>query len=685
MAYDNRPNLNCRQFDQKGSDYLFLAGQNCICSGGTISSDNGYQVSGITVFDTGMVSSSIQIGCNAISSGIAATVVGTGALASGLTSISIGCNSKSCGNGSISIGTVSNAHALCGISIGCGGNACCDYSISIGANSISYGSGGIAVGKITKSYENSISIGNNSCATNINGIAIGENSIAINSSSIAIGYNTLAYCTCSHVIGNYICNNIKDSLGLGWYSGATYQTPSILFSDTLSYFYGKGDAKVGFGVCNPTARVDIYTTTTCGFKLVDGNQGAGRILTSDTNGYGKWCAVSLGITTANNGLNVIGSNVRLGGALTGNTSISANYTLTIGSCAKLNTECGYQISGNTILCTAKSDITSVFMGYNAGSNSVNSYNIGIGYSTLKCNPTGNNNIAAGFKALCCNTCGSHNIAFGNSALQVNTSGCNNIAIGSSSLYTNSVGYSNVAVGGGSLQSNTGGTQNVAIGASALVQNTKGNDNTAVGALALMLNTCGCHNVGIGYESVWKNTTGCENIGIGLFSLSCSQTGSKNVAVGICAGFSSVGSNNVYLGNSAGFYETGSNRLHIGNCWCCSLIYGEFDNKMVKIDGTLCASSNMCATNFILTSDERYKTNVSSISIAPVNIDYKQFEMCDEPNQLRYGVLAQELHLVNPELTRINSCGYLSVAYIDLLIKEVAYLKYKISELEKKIQ
>lgn len=684
MAYDNRPNLNCRQFDQKGSDYLYLAGQNCICSGGTISSDNGYRVSGITVFDTGIVSSSIQIGCNAISSGIAATVIGTGALASGLTSVSIGCNAKACGNGSISIGTLSKSQALCGISIGCGSAACCDYSVSIGGNSISYGSGGIAVGKIAKAYENSVSIGNNSCATNINGIAVGENSIAINSSSIAIGYNTLAYCTCSHVIGNYICNNIKDSLGLGWYSGATYQTPSILFSDTSSYFYGKGDIKVGFGICNPTARVDIYTTTTCGFRLVDGNQAAGKVLTSDANGYGKWSTSCGGVSSANNGLTLNGTNVRLGGTLTGNTCIGGNYTLSINSCAKLNSDCGYQISGNTILYTAKNDIGSIFIGYYAGSNSTNGNNIGIGFGTLKCNPTGNNNIGAGFKALCCNTTGSNNIAFGNGALQVNINGCQNVAIGNATLFTNSVGCNNIAIGSGSLQNNTGGTQNIAIGGTAMNCNTKGENNTAVGAYALFLNSSGCYNVGIGYESVWKNTTGCDNVGIGMFSLACSQTSHKNTAVGICAGFSNVGCGNVYLGHGAGFSETGSNKFHVGNCWCCSLIYGEFDNKMVKVCNTLCAISDMYANNFILTSDVRCKTNISPISITPLNINYMQYELCDEPSRLRYGVIAQELEAISPELVRKNCDGYLSVAYIDLLIKEIAFLKQRITELERKI-
>jgi hypothetical protein len=87
----------------------------------------------------------------------------------------------------------------------------------------------------------------------------------------------------------------------------------------------------------------------------------------------------------------------------------------------------------------------------------------------------------------------------------------------------------------------------------------------------------------------------------------------------------------------------------------------------------------------LGSDERLKTCIAPISISPINIEYKQFIMCSEPNQLRYGVIAQELQRNNPELVRTDEYGMLSVAYIDLLVKEIAYLKNKIIELENKIK
>ena len=49
----------------------------------------------------------------------------------------------------------------------------------------------------------------------------------------------------------------------------------------------------------------------------------------------------------------------------------------------------------------------------------------------------------------------------------------------------------------------------------------------------------------------------------------------------------TGSGNVFLGYYAGFYETGSNKLYIDNSFTSTpLIYGEFDNRILTINGNL---------------------------------------------------------------------------------------------------
>jgi hypothetical protein len=66
------------------------------------------------------------------------------------------------------------------------------------------------------------------------------------------------------------------------------------------------------------------------------------------------------------------------------------------------------------------------------------------------------------------------------------------------------------------------------------------------------------------------------------------TGINNTYLGYWTGFSNItGSGNVFLGYYAGYYEAGSNRLYIDNSSTNTpLIYGEFDNDIVSINGRL---------------------------------------------------------------------------------------------------
>jgi len=58
------------------------------------------------------------------------------------------------------------------------------------------------------------------------------------------------------------------------------------------------DGQVGIGVNPPTSKLDVDgTVTSVGLKMVDGNQAAGKIMVSDSDGLGAW-------TNANDGLPV---------------------------------------------------------------------------------------------------------------------------------------------------------------------------------------------------------------------------------------------------------------------------------------------------------------------------------------------------------------------------------------------
>jgi hypothetical protein len=86
--------------------------------------------------------------------------------------------------------------------------------------------------------------------------------------------------------------------------------------------------------------------------------------------------------------------------------------------------------------------------------------------------------------------------------------------------------------------------------------------------------------------MYCNTVGSSNIALGANTLYYNSTGNLNVAIGNNALHTATGCYNVGIGVNAGYSETGSNRLHIANNMNCTLIYGEFDNKLVKIDCNL---------------------------------------------------------------------------------------------------
>ena len=84
------------------------------------------------------------------------------------------------------------------------------------------------------------------------------------------------------------------------------------------------------------------------------------------------------------------------------------------------------------------------------------------------------------------------------------------------------------------------------------------------------------------------------------------------------------------------------------------------------------------------SDCRLKFNINSLSVSPVNIEYKQFNHCSSPNKISVGMIAQELCLTHPELVSVDDKGYLGINYGELHSLEIAYSKHRISELEHKI-
>ncbi len=119
-------------------------------------------------------------------------------------------------------------------------------------------------------------------------------------------------------------------------------------------------------------------------------------------------------------------------------------------------------------------------------------------------------------------------------------------------------------------------------------NTTGFSNSFFGRSAGLSNTTGFSNSFFGLESGRMNTTGRFNTFIGIAAGRNHTTGDRNTYVGRRAGANNPsGSGNVFIGDLAGQNATGSNQLYIANSETESpLIYGEFDNQIVNINGSL---------------------------------------------------------------------------------------------------
>ncbi len=153
---------------------------------------------------------------------------------------------------------------------------------------------------------------------------------------------------------------------------------------------------------------------------------------------------------------------------------------------------------------------------------------------------------------------------------------------------NSLGKENSFLGYQAGQSNTNGNKNTFIGHRSGFDNTQGLENTFIGNYSGQSNTSGHYNTFIGSDVGYYNTIGGHNTFIGTGAGSLNLTGHSNVFIGMSSGGkNTAGSRNVFIGYYAGYHETNSHRLYIDNSGSATpLIYGEFDNSLLRVNGTL---------------------------------------------------------------------------------------------------
>ena len=311
----------------------------------------------------------------------------------------------------------------------------------------------------------------------------------------------------------------------------------------------------------------------------------------------------------------------LGGATSGTATVCAkidsNYcqcimdgvdNVTIGNNAgcSFTTSCRNVAIGANAACVATSQsIGNVSIGYLAGRDSVNDYNVNVGFQAGVASANSLCSVAIGPYALrgSASTNGVGNVGIGRCTMLNVTTGSQNMAIGSQASQSMTTGSGNTVLGANAGFRVTSGNCNLYFGFGAGCGQTTGSHNVAIGTYAMRTaaNTgTGACNVAIGINALLNSTTSANNVGIGATALMCTTTGTCNVAIGRGAGcLISNGKDNVYIGNANG-WKTTSGCYNValgfatGGCWTtsqCNVAIGGLAGRLTCNGSQLTTGAN----------------------------------------------------------------------------------------------
>lgn len=250
---------------------------------------------------------SFASGYNTKAKGPNSIALGSNSTASGQTSTAIGSGTTASASYSTASGQFTTASGFASTAMGRNSTASASYSTAIGYYTTASSSNSTAMGdNTTASGTTSTAMGNGSTASGIDATAMGTYTKALGNTSTALGYQTTA-------TGNY-----TTTMGANT-KAKSYSEVSIgAYNDSLKAYNAttwKGDTNRLFTVGNGTASNNLKTAFVIqqngytgvntriadtqlhvkgGFKYVDGNQAAGKVLTSDSNGVAKWTTASGG-------------------------------------------------------------------------------------------------------------------------------------------------------------------------------------------------------------------------------------------------------------------------------------------------------------------------------------------------------------------------------------------------------
>ena len=187
------------------------------------------------------------------------------------------------------------------------------------------------------------------------------------------------------------------------------------------------------------------------------------------------------------------------------------------------------------------------------------------------------------------TFGRRNIYIGEQAGFSNIVRSDNIGIGYQALTLDVLGTNSIAIGSFALSNSDETDYSIAIGRGALNNRTKSFYNVGVGHRTLSLASGGDYNTALGADA-GRTTEGDNSIFIG-YSADEENDGGDNIVIGTRAGIQGLTggepTNRILIGNNAWQNQPGNYVLAIENSSSVTpLIYGEFDNNVLRIGGQL---------------------------------------------------------------------------------------------------
>jgi len=398
-------------------------------------------------------------------------------------------------------------------------------------------------------------------------------------------------------------------------------------------------------------------------KITGGEIAEGKILTSDAEGNAFWQNPTAGVESLNDLIDAATTTSSLYiGESSGENDEESQYNVAIGkltmqanTTGKSNAALGYGALANNTTGEGNTAIGSASM----ATNQTGSDNLAIGQTTLAFN-NGSNNTAVGNRSLLMNT-GSENTALGQGAGQNSDNSSGNVFLGynagkeetaSNKLYIENSESSTPLIKGDfdtdevdiygdfDVHGSTYTFGNAAIGVDLNIGRNINVDDTvktkyikisegnpaagkvltsdengiaswsdeAMGANEINDLTDASTEGGNLYLGKYAGelSSGSVNIAIGDNALNNHEASVNNIAIGHYAGENdspTQGSNNIFIGNFAGIENEGSNQLIIEtNSVGAPLIYGNFDEDHLQINGTLEITGGNPGEGKVLVSD-----------------------------------------------------------------------------------